>query len=247
MSLVLCRLRTKALRPRPAIIISMANVTSAAIVKKIAPPKRTNSMDLTTASRNAPTNSMSAAPLVATPAMKDANGRSPQDRQAHDLSRNGRGGKISSEIKWLGREPNLSEGDVLEVAVRNGRWVLTHAPAEPRPAPPPAHHISRPRSDGVTGYVTSSHGAATPLRDGVTGDLAGNQPVRQGRVASVTDWDGGTLATLPGGCKAGVYLHADAKAAATALAALPADREFSSADPALRAISSVVSEILIGY
>ena len=66
-------------------------------------------------------------------------------------------------------------------------------------------------------------------------------------VASVTDWDGGTLAALPGGCKAGVYLHADAKAAATALAALPADREFSSADPALRAISSAVSEILIGY
>jgi hypothetical protein len=66
-------------------------------------------------------------------------------------------------------------------------------------------------------------------------------------IASVTDWDGGTLAALPGGCKAGVYLHADAKAAATAVAALPADREFSSADPALRAISSAVSEILIGY
>jgi hypothetical protein len=56
------------------------------------------------------------------------------------LSRNGRGGKISSEIKWLGREPNLSEDDVLEIAVRNGRWVLTHAPAEPRPARPPAQH-----------------------------------------------------------------------------------------------------------
>jgi hypothetical protein len=30
----------------------------------------------------------------------------------------------------------------------------------------------------VTGYVTSSHGAATPLRYGVTGHLAGNLPVR---------------------------------------------------------------------
>jgi hypothetical protein len=29
--------------------------------------------------------------------------------------------------------------------------------------------ISRPKSDGVTGYVTSSHGAATPLRYDVTG------------------------------------------------------------------------------
>src|SRR6478672_4894240 len=38
--------------------------------------------------------------------------------------------------------------------------------------------IFRPRSDGVTGYVTSSHGAATPLRYGVTGHLAGNQPLR---------------------------------------------------------------------
>jgi hypothetical protein len=26
----------------------------------------------------------------------------------------------------------------LEVAVRDGRWVLTHVPAGPRPAPPPA-------------------------------------------------------------------------------------------------------------
>jgi hypothetical protein len=66
---------------------------------------------------------------------------------------------------------------LLEVAVRNGRWVLTHAPAKPVSAPPPAQHF-RPRSDGVTGYVTSSHGAATPLRYGVTGHLAGNQPVR---------------------------------------------------------------------
>jgi hypothetical protein len=52
----------------------------------------------------------------------------------------------------------------------------------PRSGPAGARHrlrpstIFRPRSDGVTGYVTSSHGAATPLRDGVTGHLAGNQP-----------------------------------------------------------------------
>jgi len=32
------------------------------------------------------------------------------------------------------------EGDFLEVSVRNGRWVLTHVPARPRPAPPPAQH-----------------------------------------------------------------------------------------------------------
>ena len=66
-------------------------------------------------------------------------------------------------------------------------------------------------------------------------------------VASVTDWDGGTLAALPGGCKAGVILHADLKAPPNAVAAMPADREFSSAYPALRAVNPAVSEILIGY
>lgn len=66
-------------------------------------------------------------------------------------------------------------------------------------------------------------------------------------VASVTDWDGGTLAALPGGCKAGVLLHADAKVPPTTLSALPADREFFSVDPAMRAANPSVSEILIGY
>ena len=66
-------------------------------------------------------------------------------------------------------------------------------------------------------------------------------------VAAVSDWDGGTLAALPGGCKAGVMLRADLKAPPNAVAAMPADREFSSAYPALRAVNPAVSEILIGY
>jgi hypothetical protein len=66
-------------------------------------------------------------------------------------------------------------------------------------------------------------------------------------VASVSDWDGGVLATLPGGCKSGVSLHADAKVSADAVAALPADKEYSSADPEMRAVKPAVSEILIGY
>jgi hypothetical protein len=66
-------------------------------------------------------------------------------------------------------------------------------------------------------------------------------------VASVSDWDGGTLAALPGGCKAGVMLRADVKAPPNAVAAMPADREFSSAYPALRVVNPAVSEILIGY
>jgi hypothetical protein len=69
-------------------------------------------------------------------------GREPQiilkTDQRNVILEMGLGGKIPSEIKRLGREPTFLEGDVLEVAVRNGRWVLTHVPAGPRPAPPPA-------------------------------------------------------------------------------------------------------------
>jgi hypothetical protein len=51
-----------------------------------------------------------------------------------------------------GREPQITlktdtarsswswAGDVLEVSVRNGRWVLTYAPAKPVSAPPPVQH-----------------------------------------------------------------------------------------------------------
>jgi hypothetical protein len=63
-------------------------------------------------------------------------------------------------------------------------------------------------------------------------------------IATVTDWEGGALASLAGGCKAGVSLHASASAAA---AALPEKDEYSSDDPAMRALKPTVSEILIGY
>ena len=67
------------------------------------------------------------------------------------------------------------------------------------------------------------------------------------RAAAVTDWDGGALAALPGGCKAGVTLRAEAKTPAEVLATLAADREFASADGVLRAAKPAVTEILIGY
>jgi hypothetical protein len=66
-------------------------------------------------------------------------------------------------------------------------------------------------------------------------------------IATVSGWDDGALATLAGGCKSGVSLQADPKAPADAVSALPADQEFSSADPAMRAVKPKVSEILIGY
>ena len=63
-------------------------------------------------------------------------------------------------------------------------------------------------------------------------------------VASVADWDGGELATLPGGCKAGADMEAKDKSAA---AELPAKDQYSSDDPAMRALKPTVAEILIGY
>lgn len=65
-----------------------------------------------------------------------------------------------------------------------------------------------------------------------------------GGVAAVADWDGGELASLPGGCKASASVQAKDKSAA---GELPAKDEYSSSDPAMRALKPVVSEILIGY
>jgi hypothetical protein len=62
--------------------------------------------------------------------------------------------------------------------------------------------------------------------------------------ANVADWDGGELASLPGGCKASASFHTNDKAAA---GDLPAKDEYSSDDPAMRALKPTVSEILIGY
>jgi hypothetical protein len=63
-------------------------------------------------------------------------------------------------------------------------------------------------------------------------------------VATVSSWDDGALASLAGGCKAGVSVRASSPAAA---AELPAKDEYSSDDPAMRALRPTVSEILIGY
>ncbi len=66
-------------------------------------------------------------------------------------------------------------------------------------------------------------------------------------VATVSNWDGGALAALPGGCKASVSFHADAKSPKDAVSAISADYEYDSADPAINAAKPIASEILIGY
>jgi len=65
--------------------------------------------------------------------------------------------------------------------------------------------------------------------------------------ATVSDWDGGTLAALPGGCKSSVNLRADPKASKDAVSAISADEEFVSTDPVIHTVKPTVSEILIGY
>ena len=65
--------------------------------------------------------------------------------------------------------------------------------------------------------------------------------------ASVVGWEGGALSSLPGGCKMGMRLVADAKAPQDARAAVPGDKEFLSNDAGVRALKPAIAEILIGY
>jgi hypothetical protein len=67
------------------------------------------------------------------------------------------------------------------------------------------------------------------------------------RIATVSDWDGGALAAVAGGCRPSVSLRADAKASAEKIGTISDDKEYSSSDPAIRATKPAVSEILIGY
>jgi hypothetical protein len=64
---------------------------------------------------------------------------------------------------------------------------------------------------------------------------------------SVLGWEGGALSALPGGCKVGMKLVADSKAAPDARSAVSGDKELLSNDPGVLAVKPSVGEILIGY
>jgi hypothetical protein len=64
--------------------------------------------------------------------------------------------------------------------------------------------------------------------------------------SAVLDWNGGALASLPGGCQVGVKLKPDSKATPDALAAA-AGKELMSSDAAVRAVKPVIGEIIFGY
>ena len=66
-------------------------------------------------------------------------------------------------------------------------------------------------------------------------------------VATISDWGGGELASLAGGCKAGLSLRADPKVSAKIIGALSPNKEYASSNPQMRAAKPTVSEILIGY
>ncbi len=64
--------------------------------------------------------------------------------------------------------------------------------------------------------------------------------------SAVLDWQGGALASLPGGCKVGVKFAPDPKASADVLAAA-GGTELGSDDAAIRAVKPTVAEIILGY
>jgi hypothetical protein len=65
--------------------------------------------------------------------------------------------------------------------------------------------------------------------------------------AGVAGWEGGALDSLPGGCKIGMRLAADAKTPPEARSAVSGDKEFLSSDAGVRALKPTVVEILVGY
>jgi hypothetical protein len=66
-------------------------------------------------------------------------------------------------------------------------------------------------------------------------------------VAATSDWGGGELGSLPGGCNAGLSLRADPKVSGKIIGALSSNKEYASSNPQMRAAKPTVSEILIGY
>ena len=63
---------------------------------------------------------------------------------------------------------------------------------------------------------------------------------------SVSDWQGGALDKLPGGCRVGIRLAADAKASEAARNEA-FGKEFQSSDAKMRAVRPIIAEIIIGY
>jgi hypothetical protein len=63
----------------------------------------------------------------------------------------------------------------------------------------------------------------------------------------VTDWKGGTLAMLPGGCKVSIRFAPGPKSKVRPGGDLVSDKEIQSNNPALKTVTAKAAEIVIGY
>jgi hypothetical protein len=111
----------------------------------------------------------------------------------------------------------------------------------------------RPRAIVITGRSTWSapKGARLGLTLATLERLNG-KPFKisgfdQRNAASVLDWQGGTLADLPGGCLVGMQLRLDVRAPPKARSEVTGGREFQSSDREIRAVRPRVNEIVLGY
>jgi hypothetical protein len=89
-------------------------------------------------------------------------------------------------------------------------------------------------------------GLSLPQLEQINGKAFKLSGFDKNNVATLTDWNGGELSVVPGGCKIGISLR-PRTVSASALSALPATREFTSSDAAIRAVDPTVSEILVAY
>ncbi|MGH6770329.1 MAG: hypothetical protein ACRECO_15050 [Xanthobacteraceae bacterium] len=65
--------------------------------------------------------------------------------------------------------------------------------------------------------------------------------------SSILDWQGGALASLPGGCKVGMRLSMNSRAPEDARKQIAGKKELVSSDTSVRKVQPAVVEILLGY
>ena len=207
----------------------------------------------TTPGRKPPaTHDAAAAPPGSAPAVKGAG------REAHAVSCSGVFGKSSSHLKLaMVFETRNVEFDQVDAGAGNTTMASVLFAKDPKRRLEVWWNKPDSRSDIHLIVINGQSTWTAPgnLRLGLTlaeVEKLNHKPFKllgfnKDNIAVGSDWNGGAMATLPGGCKLGVSFHADAKATADALSAFPADKEFASDDAAIRAVNPKISEILVGY
>ena len=207
----------------------------------------------TTPGRKSPaTHDAAAAPPGSAPAVKGAG------REAHAVSCRGVFGKSSSHLKLaMVFETRNVEFDQVDAGAGNTTMASVLFAKDPKRRLEVWWNKPDSRSDIHLIVINGQSTWTAPgnLRLGLTlaeVEKLNHKPFKllgfnKDNIAVGSDWNGGAMATLPGGCKLGVSFRADAKATADALSAFPADKEFASDDAAIRAVNPKISEILVGY